>query len=236
MFCRNCGKQNPDGAKFCSDCGRNLSIEPVHQVPPVQKAPKKGNLLQRILAGVVSFVVASLVGTMIAGSFTSAPDVEPSSGAPSQAYSNLFWNNGANVPESDFAGQGLKTVSYAIHHGEGLMENMEYVYEDGYVLAFIDSIYVPIYHLDDASRAELNTVMQSNLSTYTSLSFCQLSSYEDNGFYVYKLIFTDLDEKENVRQLSHTDIISVPEGKSEVSRIGIKQTEDSLLASGYAKR
>lgn len=250
MFCENCGKENPDGAGFCNGCGSALNGAPVRQAAhgyqyqaeaaqrpaPMQKqTAKKKSKLPGILAGILAFALCFAASIMFT-SKGSAPDVEPSSGAPSQAYSNLFWNYGPGTPESDFTGQGLKTVSYAIHYGEGMMENLEYVYEDGYVLAFVDSIYVPVYQLDDAARTEVNAMMEEELSIYTSFSFCQLSSKEDNGYYVYKLIFMDMDKKENVRQLSHTDMVTLPEGQSEVDRIGIKQTEDGLLASGYVKR
>ncbi len=245
MYCKECGKQNPRGAKFCSSCGSALegtfenqsttdwenSVD--NQKHQVKK--KSGGMKKWIITAVV-FVVCFVCSYVATSWENSLPDVEPSSGAPSTAYSNIFWNYGPGTPESDFAGQGLKTASYVIHQGNNMLENMECVYEDGVVLAMVDSIYVPVYGLDDVARAELNTMMTTNLRTYTALSFCQLSSYEDNGFYVYKLIFTDLDKKENVHQLCATGLISIPAGESKVDQIGIKTTEDGLLAGGYVKR
>ncbi len=36
MFCRNCGKENADGAKFCIGCGNNLeAVQSVNNVAPV---------------------------------------------------------------------------------------------------------------------------------------------------------------------------------------------------------
>lgn len=37
MFCPNCGKQNPDGSKFCQFCGASLEARP--QQPPQYPAP-----------------------------------------------------------------------------------------------------------------------------------------------------------------------------------------------------
>ncbi len=34
MFCQQCGKYNPDGARFCDSCGASLQQAPVQQVPP----------------------------------------------------------------------------------------------------------------------------------------------------------------------------------------------------------
>lgn len=254
MFCGNCGKQNPDNAKFCSSCGSKLNSAPVEQAAPVHQAPSaqqtapvhqaasvqqpvsgKKITLKRILVSIVVFFVASAIGTAMAGLFTSLPDVEPSS-TPSEAYSQIFWDNGLAIPGSDFAGQGLKTASYAISMGDGMVGNSEYVFEDGYVLAFIETMYVPVQGLDADTRAELNSIMESQVSAYTALSCCQLSSYEENGFYVYKLLFSDLDRKENVRELSGTGLIITSTDENEADRLGIKQTEENLLAQGYVKR
>ncbi len=38
MFCRKCGKQLPDGARFCTGCGANLEETPVTPVTPVETA------------------------------------------------------------------------------------------------------------------------------------------------------------------------------------------------------
>ena len=42
MFCQNCGRQNPDGTAFCSNCGSALNgapVAPVAPVTPVVPAP-----------------------------------------------------------------------------------------------------------------------------------------------------------------------------------------------------
>lgn len=48
MFCTNCGKQQPDGAKFCTNCGASLAVpksagqtmrQPVAQQPAPEPAP-----------------------------------------------------------------------------------------------------------------------------------------------------------------------------------------------------
>lgn len=47
MFCKNCGTQNQDGARFCAGCGADLTpapAQPVYQAPvqqaPAQQAPQ----------------------------------------------------------------------------------------------------------------------------------------------------------------------------------------------------
>ncbi len=46
MFCKNCGKQQPDGSKFCTGCGASLEQKAGHEQPiqqqyqqPIQQQP-----------------------------------------------------------------------------------------------------------------------------------------------------------------------------------------------------
>jgi TM2 domain-containing membrane protein YozV len=42
MFCSNCGKQNPDNARFCANCGATITDQPNPQytTPPPQPQPQ----------------------------------------------------------------------------------------------------------------------------------------------------------------------------------------------------
>lgn len=80
MYCNNCGIQNPDGVKFCSNCGGQLQaapVQPEYNAAPVQPtqqpynaaytAPqpekkKKGKMIG-IIAGVVALLV--VIGIVI---------------------------------------------------------------------------------------------------------------------------------------------------------------------------
>ena len=43
MKCPNCGRENENGAKFCSKCGRSLEISKSYKkIPETEKAKKKG--------------------------------------------------------------------------------------------------------------------------------------------------------------------------------------------------
>lgn len=39
MYCSECGKQNPEGAKFCAFCGAKLTAPTAPQPEPKQPAP-----------------------------------------------------------------------------------------------------------------------------------------------------------------------------------------------------
>ena len=93
MFCTKCGKENNDGAKFCTGCGNALSapetpvvapveapapVAPVEPVAPVvapasapapQQPKKKTGLIIGIVAGVVAIIVIVLGVLFATGAF-----------------------------------------------------------------------------------------------------------------------------------------------------------------------
>ena len=42
MFCKNCGKENPEGTQFCSECGSRLGEEVIQST--VVSSKKKGDM------------------------------------------------------------------------------------------------------------------------------------------------------------------------------------------------
>ncbi len=62
MFCKKCGKQLPDGARFCSGCGTSLDAAPVVEpVVAVEEPPKKpGN--KKLIIAIIALVVLIAVG------------------------------------------------------------------------------------------------------------------------------------------------------------------------------
>lgn len=234
MYCVKCGNENPSGARFCVNCGTDLCPSADVQKSSGRTSGGTSGGMKKILISAVVFVMVFVFSFAVAnGGGSGLQDVQPSGSTPSNAYSNIFRIYGPGTPKSDFTGQNLKTASYVIHYGDNMLENHEYVYEDGIILAWVDTIYVPVSGLDSSQKTELNNMMLSELKTYTNLSFSKLSSYEENGYYVYKMIFSDLNKKENVQQLIRVGLL---EGDSSANHIGIKDIEEGWLASGYTKR
>lgn len=260
MFCGNCGKQNPDGARFCSNCGSQLNAAPVQQTapvyqappvrqqapvqqtPPVQQAPvqkpapakKKSGAIGRILISIVAFFVASALATVLVQSFSSGPDIEDD-GVTSAAYSQVFYDNGLAVPSSDYYGVDVKTTAYVLDGGNGMVENIEYAYDRGYIVSYVDTIYVPVAGMDEATKSEMDAYIQSSFSHLTYVSCCEITVEYGADFYVYRQVFTGLDKENNVRQLVGAGLVTAS-SEGEIKKIGIKQTEDGLLGSGYIKR
>lgn len=83
MYCNNCGTQNPDGVKFCSNCGGQLlnasaqtaSAQPEYSAAPAQPnasyavtqpEKKKNGKLIGIIAGVAVVVIVAIIVVVIA--------------------------------------------------------------------------------------------------------------------------------------------------------------------------
>ena len=73
MFCAQCGKQLPDGAKFCPACGTNLQGGAT-----AAEKPKRGGGLKFVAAGLV--VVAAAAGSY--AMLVPAPAEKPADAPP----------------------------------------------------------------------------------------------------------------------------------------------------------
>ena len=65
MFCKNCGKQLEDDAKFCSGCGMNLAETPAEQIEqPAHQTNKKtrnGAKTAKLIVGIISIVLFMVI-------------------------------------------------------------------------------------------------------------------------------------------------------------------------------
>lgn len=64
MFCPNCGTQNPDDARICSNCGRNLpGAAPAPQAQPAPSAFPGGQAMA--VTNVPNYLVQSILVTVL---------------------------------------------------------------------------------------------------------------------------------------------------------------------------
>jgi Predicted membrane protein len=76
MYCPNCGTQNEDGAKFCSNCGKqfsqtNAQSEPSYNTNSAQRPPKTW-LVESILVTILCCLPFGIVGIINAARVESA--------------------------------------------------------------------------------------------------------------------------------------------------------------------
>ena len=79
MFCKNCGAQIPDSAKFCTECGRKIEQEPIRKNPQRPK-PKPHPIpwwgWALLIIGIVFAIGKGVLGDVIAPTPESRVTVE----------------------------------------------------------------------------------------------------------------------------------------------------------------
>lgn len=114
MYCNNCGTQNPDGVKFCSNCGGQLlnasaqtaSAQPEYSAAPAQPnasyavtqpEKKKNGKLIGIIAGVAVVVIVAIIVVVIA--FIGGKNNDENAGGTLD--NNIQQNVGPNEQQND---------------------------------------------------------------------------------------------------------------------------------------
>lgn len=121
MFCKFCGKELNDDAKFCKYCGGNLKGSETHNhtqtqeahIPtytPVQKPKKPFNPWRWIIAGVVLLI------------FIGAVSDDSTSSTSNSSYSDTSINSEPETPSRP---------DYSLPHGTVLKENSYYMSGEG---------------------------------------------------------------------------------------------------------
>ena len=66
MYCKNCGKQLEENAKFCSNCGMNLAEGSVMQIEyathQISKKNRNGARTAKLIVGIISIVLFVVIG------------------------------------------------------------------------------------------------------------------------------------------------------------------------------
>lgn len=259
MFCAYCGSKNPDDALFCGNCGAAMKVRqqpvtsaPVQQPnPPVYRNPvpapqKKKSSSNWVIVFVLGMFILGAGFAFYATSSGSSDRDEKSSGVQSteparttpvrlisEEYEAVFESNGLDVPNTDFFATPYRVSAYAGVLDGGVVENMEFAHEGDIVVSMVDTVYIPVGEMDDATREQLHMAMMESLGTYETMDCCILSSHKGADFYVYRLEIMDLDDVNNVRMVSSAGVVTVTD---ENELVGIAATEQNLLASGYVKR
>ncbi len=67
-YCSICGKESPDGAKFCVNCGTDLAVTTFPPPPPpsspgLPRSP--ADLGSRIVAGIVDYIIVGIIAAIL---------------------------------------------------------------------------------------------------------------------------------------------------------------------------
>lgn len=127
----------------------------------------------------------------------------------------------------------MESAAFATVSSDGMIEKLEYGYQDDVVKEMINTLYYPISDMTEEQKTQLDAAVKETLADYTSLSFCNDTYDMGNLYYIVKLQFTDLGSGANVQKLQELGLVT---GDDNSGLISMTETESSLLASGFIKR
>lgn len=248
MFCGNCGREIPDGAKFCTYCGARQA-EPPAQEPeqPVKREPEaqfdapeaaksadKFAKQRKIGLGIVIVLAVFMCVYLIidashgGGDLNVVEQIEQRSDDASPEYLAIFDGTGI----THVAPVKGKTVeSYASIDENGMISCTDYVCSGDTVTSFAETIYLPASGYTDEEKAELDRTVKASLSELERLSCTELSYEFDGDYYVVTVIYYDVDNGDVLNELAAAGLA---EGSDD--SISMSATEESIVAAGYVKK
>ena len=254
MFCSKCGKELNDDAKFCDACGTQIGVSEVKEVP---KKSKKTGLIIAIVAIVLVFIIGglALIGWLAESylqkldidnydvfedveidldEITDVEDTEDTSADVTQgsnaSYEEVF--SSRNIIDSPAVFMMLDSASFVTASEDGMVEKLEFGYEDDIVKEMVNTVYYPITGLSAEDVDLLDSSMRTAFSAYEEDGFCSVSYNTLSDYLVITINFTSLDNADNVQKLAELGMLT----GSDVTVISMSETETGLLSSGYLKK
>lgn len=259
MYCTKCGKELNNDAKFCDGCGTPIGGVEV-EVKQQPKKSKKTGLIIAIVAIVLAFIIGILaligwvaeyyfqnlnvddynfedldidVSDLIEGdvSVTENEDtVTDSTNESYVSYEEVF--SYRNIIDSPAIFMMLDSASFVLASPDGMVEKLEFGYEDDMVKEMVNTVYYPITGLSAEEVDAIDSSMRTAFSTYESDGFCTVSYNSLSDYYVITIKFTSLDKAENVKKMGEYGMLT----GTDVTVISMSETESGLINSGYIKK
>lgn len=257
MYCNHCGAQQPDGSKFCSNCGEKLAADQAaaKQQPQSKSAPntqqaaktekRKGKLpvWGIALIALAAFILGKFV---IAPSMVSDPDTDDYSGGQSLSsqQSGSFDSNSGNTSanpayEAIFNDAyivhfqtffNMEMESFALKQEDGIICCADYGYEDDVVKQWVETMYIPVSEYTDTQKTELENTMKTQFATVEALNCCSVTYNMSTNYFTITCTYSDVDKPENYGELYNAGVLPVN------TFISMSATGDTLVNQGFVKK
>lgn len=243
MRCANCGKQLPDNAKFCGDCGVKT-----------KKNPKKKKTPLWLRLAVIG--AAAIIGTLL-GKGMVAPAIAPD--AAEETVSNVVVRETISLPQAEYNGADVyqngvdaytsffneryivdgSRVSFMLDSFAGVMMIDDFImkqeigYKDDIVQELVWTYY---YDLSSLSEEEKQTAGSDIQTAFEEMGFGSLdfASVECNVGYQYcrvTIMLKELDNTANLRALANVE--TVGEAYAGVDYISASKTIAKMPEEGF---
>lgn len=258
MYCTKCGKELNYDAKFCDGCGMSVDGIEVKEAP---KKRKKTGLIIAIVAIVLAFIIGvlALIGWATEyyfqnlnvddydlledleleesdlfedeASVNESEDTATDSTTESYAsYNEVF--SSRNIIDSPASFIMLDSASFVLASADGMVEKLEFGYEDDLVKEMVNTVYYPISGLSAEEVDTIDSSMRTAFSIYEAEDFCSVSYNALSDYFVITISFSSLDKAENVQKLGELGMLT----GTDVTVISMTETESGLIANGYIKK
>lgn len=145
-------------------------------------------------------------------------------------YDKVFSDNGIFAYNNYFV--SLEDSHYVKQDPEsGLIESLEFGYEDDIVYEMIDTMYYITTGMTDSEVDAVKNILEETCDNYRKLDFCTVESNEYSSYLKYTINMKNLDDSDNIREINELGLLS----GSNLTAISMKETEKNLLGGGYVK-
>lgn len=238
MYCSKCGKEIPDNSVFCGNCG--TAVQKQTSTTVSKKEQKRPSVWLSLAVIAAVFLIGKLViaPSMLSetesnqDSYHQEEQVESSSDfvSASADYSEIF--SSRNIVEMPAMFMMLDSSAFASVSEDGIIEKLEFGYENDNIKEMVNTLYYPISDMDDTQKNALDAAVKENLAAYSMVDFCSVSYDIGNLYYTATVHFSELDSAENIQKMSEFGILT----GNEADYLSMTETESNLLAAGYVKR
>ena len=250
MYCNHCGAQQPDGSKFCSNCGEKLAADQAaaKQQPQSKSAPntqqaaktekKKGKLP---VWGIALIALAAF----LLGQFVIAPAMSPNSDAGDHSGSQSTQSQNGGNTDANPAYEAIFNDTYIVHfqtffnmemesfalkQEDGIICCADYGYEDDVVKQWVETMYIPVSEYTDTQKTELENTMKTQFATVEALNCCSVTYKMSTNYFTITCTYYDVDKPENYGELYNAGVLPVN------TFISMSATGDTLVNQGFVKK
>ena len=250
MYCNHCAAPQPDGSKFCSNCGEKLAADQAaaKQQPQSKSAPntqqaaktekKKGKLP---VWGIALIALAAF----LLGQFVIAPAMSPNSDAGDHSGSQSTQSQNGGNTDANPAYEAIFNDTYIVHfqtffnmemesfalkQEDGIICCADYGYEDDVVKQWVETMYIPVSEYTDTQKTELENTMKTQFATVEALNCCSVTYKMSTNYFTITCTYSDVDKAENYGDLYNAQILQTN------TFISMSATEETLVNQGFVKK